>query len=220
MKNINSKEYWDQRFMSGDWSIKGGNNQTKQFALGQIKHLPIDSSFDGVILDFGCAEGDAFSVYREFFPKAKFIGVDLSQNAIETAKGKYGNFVDFYQGDDLFLKESGLRVDVLICSNVFEHLSNYEDILRNLLHISKKVIIVTPYNEYLDPRDVANEHVNTFTLSSFKDFKHRHIIFLCQGWSEFGFNLFFHVFFKNIFRFLLGKKTRNRSKKIMYIIEK
>lgn len=51
MKNINTKQYWEERFMTGDWESKGGENQTKQFAESQIKYIELSSNFSGTILE-------------------------------------------------------------------------------------------------------------------------------------------------------------------------
>ena len=80
-QNINTKDYWDSRFQSGDWATRGGRSQTENFARAQIKHLGIKSDFVGSICDFGCATGDAFPIYKHFFPNAKLIGVDFSSSA-------------------------------------------------------------------------------------------------------------------------------------------
>jgi len=94
---VNSKEYWDEKF-SLDWRKKGGNFQTINHAKGYVPLLGIPKGFNGSICDFGCAEGDAFKVYRKYFPKAKFIGVDFSENAISIARKRYGSFVNFIVG--------------------------------------------------------------------------------------------------------------------------
>jgi cyclopropane fatty-acyl-phospholipid synthase-like methyltransferase len=116
-QNINSKAYWDQRFASNDWEEKNGRMQTEKIAKGQIKHFSISNDFDGTIMDFGCGLGDAIPVYWLNFLKAKLMGIDISQIAIDKCNEKYGEMATFIQGDF----KSAPEVDVIIASNVFEH---------------------------------------------------------------------------------------------------
>ena len=65
MENINTKEYWEKRFSTGDWEKSKGKTQTEDFAKSQVKYLNISKNFSGTILDFGCGLGDAFPVYKK-----------------------------------------------------------------------------------------------------------------------------------------------------------
>jgi len=86
INNLNTQEYWDHRFSSGDWEESNGRKQTKYFAMSLIKHLKIQKDFTGSILDYGCGLGDAIPVYKLYFPKAKLYGVDISSTMLTTAK--------------------------------------------------------------------------------------------------------------------------------------
>ena len=57
--NINSQDYWDERFLSGSWEAKMGRDQTAFFAKDILRLINIPPQFSGKILDFGCALGDA-----------------------------------------------------------------------------------------------------------------------------------------------------------------
>jgi len=99
MNNINTKAYWDNRFKT-DWEEKAGRSQTADFAKAQIPYFDISPDFDGSILDFGCGLGDAIPIYKEFYPKAKLYGVDISSVGIEKCKGSYGCLADFTAGTE------------------------------------------------------------------------------------------------------------------------
>ena len=73
MVNINTKQYWDNRF-THNWEKWNGRLQTRYFAEDQAPYLELPPNFDGIILDFGCGLGDAMPIYRKNFPKAKLIG--------------------------------------------------------------------------------------------------------------------------------------------------
>lgn len=208
--NINSKEYWDTRFSTGDWEKHGGRSQTTSFALGQMPMLKIQSDFSGTILDFGCGLGDAIPVYHKYFPHAKLIGLDISESGIDICKKKYGNIADFIQGDYL----STPVADVIIASNVFEHLTNDIQIAKELLLRCSELYIIVPYKENIVPN---GEHINSYDENHFNEIGHcACCIFSCKGWSQYGLDLFYHVYFKNIFRLMLAKQIIRRNKQILF----
>jgi SAM-dependent methyltransferase len=210
MMNINTKSYWDNRFVSGDWEQKSGRNQTQQFANSQILELNIDRDFSGTILDFGCGLGDAFPIYRIAYPNAKLIGLDISEEAIKKCKETYGNLGEFICGDHLAVPV----VDIIIASNVFEHLSNDSEIAIELKKRCKILFIIVPYSEELS---LDNEHVNSYNENSFNSFLNKTFkIFKSKGWSEYGFDLYFNIHLKNIAKYFLGRPIRKRRKQIIF----
>ena len=211
--NINTKEYWDDRFSSDDWEKKRGRWQTESFAKGQIKRLNIASDFTGALLDFGCGLGDAMPIYKENFPYAELIGMDISQSAIDKCRDKYNEIATFMQGDH----SSTPEVDVIIASNVFEHLSDDRDIAKHLLSKCRYLFIVVPYKEM----PLCSEHINSYDEHYFSALgKYNYTIFPCIGWTQYGIRgLWYNVYFKNIFRFFLGKKPCSRAMQIMFRFE-
>ncbi len=212
MSNINTKQYWDDRFKSGDWEMKQGRQQTTLLAKSQIKHIEINSDFSGTILDFGCGFGDAIPIYRERFPLAKFIGLDISETAIEKCKQKYGDIATFICGDYSIVPD----VDIILASNVFEHLSNDKNIAKSLMSKCNILFIIVPYKEVLIPN---NEHINSYVESSFEMIGNcKTKIFISRGWTQFGFKLIYHIYLKNLIKLLIGKPIMSRSKQIMFKI--
>jgi hypothetical protein len=211
MDNINTKHFWEERFSSGDWIERGGEDQTRGFAESQIEHFDIQRDFDGTILDFGCALGNSMPVYRQAYPNAKLIGLDFSEHAIAAGRNKYGEFADFICGDTASVPE----VDVIIASNVFEHLSNDIEIAKQLFRRCETLYIIVPYKEELVPND---QHVNSYDEGYFSQIEARceSKVFLSAGWTQYGFKLLYEVYFKNIIRLLVLRKPRQRAKQIMF----
>jgi len=216
MNNINTKQYWDDRFSSGNWEEKRGRNQTEGFAKSQIKQLRIKKYFSGTILDFGCGLGDAFPIYKKAYPKAKFIGIDISEAAIAKCKTNFGDIANFISGTEKEVPS----VDIIISSNVFEHLSNDIKIARELKQKCKVLYIIVPYKENLNA-SLCSEHVNSYDNNSFDKISSNIEIkiFRSEGWGESNKDLIFKVYFKNIGRFLLGRKLRRKVQQIMYKIQ-
>lgn len=210
--NINTKDYWEHRFKSGDWERKQGRRQTQQFAEAHIKYLKIAPHFSGVILDFGCGLGDAIPVYRSAFPYATLIGMDISQAAVSACRKKYGGFAQFIQGTHLDVPE----VDIIIASNIFEHLSNDMRVAEHLLTKCRDLFIITPYRESLKP---GTEHVNSYDKNSFSALKPiDYMIFYCPGWGSRGWRFWLIECSKNIFRPFFGKRIIYRQKQIIFHI--
>ncbi|MBI3756315.1 MAG: class I SAM-dependent methyltransferase [Deltaproteobacteria bacterium] len=207
--NVNTKEYWEQRFSSGDWEEKRGRWQTGSFARGQLPYLRIGEDFEGTILDFGCGLGDAMEIYRENIPKAKLIGIDISPSAIELCQMKYGSIATFMQGDYKVVP----YVDVIIASNVFEHLSDDREVARSLLSKCKDLYVVVPYKEW----PLYPEHINTYDENCYSDIgEYDWKVFPCKGWSLYGWRLWYHIYFKNIFRLILRRRLKHRGLQIVF----
>ncbi len=208
--NINTLGYWNRRFSSGDWEEKGGRQQSSLFAKAQVDLLRIGPDFRGKVLDFGCGMGDAMPVYRSRFPSATLVGLDLSPAAIGQCRAAYGQFATFLAGDHTCAPEA----DVIIASNVFEHLTNDDEVAEHLLRKCRELYIVVPYKERIVP---GTEHVNSYDETAFPTLGPReHVVFLARGWSQYGWDLWFHVYLKNLARPLFGKRLVRRYRQIMF----
>lgn len=207
--NINTKSYWNDRFASGDWEDKNGRLQTTQFALSQIQFIGLSAQFEGTILDFGCGLGDAIPVYNKHYPKAKLLGLDHSESAISLCRMKYGEMAEFICGD---VKEVP-NVDVIIASNVLEHISNDEAVIASLLSKCSQLYIFVPYKK----RPLCSEHVNYYDKKSYCKFAPiETLVFFTPGWTQYGYNLLVNVYLKNLVRPFFGKPRIQRNKQIMF----
>lgn len=207
----NSKEYWDKRFRSLDWRKKGGNFQTINHAKRYVPLLGIPKGFNGSICDFGCAEGDAFKVYRKYFPKAKFIGVDFSENAISIARERYGRNVNFIVGDEKCVPSS----DIIITSHVIEHLENDKDVVSQLRFKCKRLFIIVPVEE----ENSCEEHRRIYSLSSYDELKPKRVIICKAGWSLSLSQLIYQIYIKNIARYLILGRIIKEPKQIIFEFE-
>lgn len=210
MININTKDYWDKRFGTGDWEDRGGRQQTHDFAVGLSRHIDLGRSFTGTILDFGCGLGDAIPVLRQRFPHAQLLGIDVSERAIEQCRRRYGELAEFRAGNH----EDVPAVDVIVASNVLEHLSDDQTIAKALLIRCRHLFIQVPYRQEIVP---GTEHVNSYDDRSFDRLGvHCRRIFACRGWSEYGCRRWIDIHLRNIQR-LIGRIPRaSRSRQILY----
>lgn len=209
MADINSKSYWNTRFSSGDWERKNGRSQTENFAKAQTRYFALQHTFRGRIVDFGCGLGDAIPVYRKHFPHARLIGLDFSAVAIQECKRKYGHIAEFVCGE----ADSVPMSEVIVASNVLEHLQDDEALVHLLLEKCKFLYIIVPYKEVIGS---INEHIRSYDENSFKNFTPSVRIFPAKGWSQYGKSLYLDIYIKNILRPLFRKNRVRRNKQIMF----
>jgi SAM-dependent methyltransferase len=211
--NINTKEYWDQRFSSGDWENRSGRMQTINFVKGQLPFFRIPQDFRGTIVDFGCGLGDAMDIYKKSFPNADLVGIDISQSAIDKCREKFNSIARFIQGD----YKAVPSCDIIIASNVLEHISSDIEIVNTFINKCNELYIIVPYKEW----PLCSEHVNTYDEAYYSSIgNYRWVIFTCVGWSQIRFKLWYNVYFKNIFRKLLRRPIDCQKKQIMFHIRR
>lgn len=213
MMNVNTKSHWDGRFNSGDWNVVGGHAQTSQFARAQVKRIPLSSRFSGRIIDFGCGAGDAAPIFRKAWPRATLCGIDFSKAAIDLAASRFGDIAEFVVGSH----DSCPEADVIIASNVMEHLDDDIEVVRKLLGKCQDLYVIVPFEEQF----LIDEHIRRYNRSSFSSFDVRNIaVFACRGWSHYGLrDRWWNVHAKNLLRPLFGRVKLNRRLQVMYRIK-
>lgn len=161
--SINSKQYWEQRFIN-DWEENSGRQQTLYFC--QLAESLFPDWFNALLIegatvaDVGCAEGDCTHFLASRYPKSTFTGIDFSGTAIQKAKSYYPEQT-FIQGS---IQEIDLNFDVVFTSNTLEHFTEPFEILKHLFRITNKYLaILIPFQEY----ERFKEHFYTFDYHDF-----------------------------------------------------
>lgn len=97
------------------------------------------------VADIGCEQGTLTNYLKKQFPEKKVLAIDVVD------KNRYN--LDVILWDIQEDPPEGLEADVVVASEVLEHIRWWKDALKNLLKITKKKLILTfPYgNSYLDP---------------------------------------------------------------------
>lgn len=165
--DINSMDYWQERFKTKNWLANGGRNQSIYFMRLLLNNLSYDIYQDILnnsmgIIDFGCATGDSVFCLSYAFSTSQVCGYDFSSEAIKLAQLYYPdiNFIDKLNLDE--------KYDVCTCSNVLEHFySPLEQIISRLEMVNKYYIILVPYKE--NPKRLVPEHFFSFDENFFPD---------------------------------------------------
>jgi hypothetical protein len=160
-QNINTAEYWDNRFRSKDWN-RLGRQQTREYAKANLEMFSLGPDFAGHIVEFGCALGDSIPVLIGKYPNSKITGIDISESAIETCKKRFGKYAGFIPGDHHVVPVA----DVIIASHVMEHITDDRIVVIELLSKCRDLYIIVPFRE--DP--LYKEHVNYYDTDYYDTF--------------------------------------------------
>jgi len=165
----NSEEGNDNHFQPGGlFDLNNGSQQTRLFAEAFHRHVKVPLAADFSLLDAGCALGDALPVWRKYYPHARLHGCDFSAVAIRRCQEVYGDVASFFRAS---FKDISAYYDVIYCSNVLEHFSDYLRIAEILLHHCSILYVLVPYMELRNGKPLSPEsgyyHKTTFHPSSF-----------------------------------------------------
>ena len=98
----------------------------------------------GVMLDVGCGEGRHIFGIMQDYPLMKCIGLDMDKESLEKAEEGYEYFKSISKAGAQFLKGSAYSlpfpdesIDLVVCSEVLEHLHEYNDAVKEIHRVLK-----------------------------------------------------------------------------------
>ena len=98
----------------------------------------------GVMLDVGCGEGRHIFGIMQDYPLMKCIGLDMDKESLEKAEEGYEYFKSISEAGVQFLKGSAYSlpfpdesIDLIVCSEVLEHLHEYNDAVKEIHRVLK-----------------------------------------------------------------------------------
>ncbi len=159
--NPTQKEIWELQYLKGDWDFLKNIEQLGLYSIivGYVNEL----KKDGTILDVGCGEG----VLQEKIGEnnySKYIGIDISANAINKALKKSSDKTQFLVADALNY-EPNQKFGVIIFNEILYYFSEKQiiDILKKYENYLEKdgIIIVSMY------QNEANETIWNLLQSFF-----------------------------------------------------
>lgn len=129
-------------------------NPVKKFLIDNFKKNLLEVLEDcepfEYIADLGCGEGFIIDTITARYSNVKIDGFDISQSALDIAKKKHPNF-NFYQSDVKELPEPAKtgKYDLVILTEVLEHIDDYKKVLENIQNMSFKSLIISVPDEPL-----------------------------------------------------------------------
>lgn len=101
------------------------------------------------LLDAGCGEGHLSQAFVSAWPSLDIVGVDASEDAINHANTLFPDAGEFFAADIFELPFSDNSFDLVVCSQVLEHLEKPGEAVRELKRVaSQNVLISVPLEPY------------------------------------------------------------------------
>lgn len=136
---------------------KKSTNLAKHTTKNPIERLVLKNFFATVVktlrplnidtvLDAGCGEGFTLDRLSREKIGSSYKGIEYDPEAVKIANKLYPK-LDIHEGDVLKLPYKNDSFDLVVCTEVLEHLENPRKAYRELLRVSKKYVLITVPNE-------------------------------------------------------------------------
>lgn len=145
-----------------------------------ILELARTQRFDS-LLDVGCGPGQLLAAFRERFGTRRLAGIDLSPAVIEANKRAMPS-AEFHVLD-IASGHLSDRFDLVVCSEVLEHIADSERALQNIRKMCSGSLIVTVPAGRVFPIDRAMGHHRHFTRAMLTDVLERSGFRVSVLWS-------------------------------------
>jgi hypothetical protein len=163
--NINTAEYWD-----GEWAKR--EERILPFYEKIVEDVLERTDGGGVVLDYGCGRGDLLQMMTD--AEIDCCGADISEKAVDICRerGLRAMRTDdtVPRPRDLFERFRGMtreldrdRWDVIVCTEVLEHIKDHRAKIRELLSRCDLLIYSVPLDCL--PPGLEREHLRVYTES-------------------------------------------------------
>jgi len=145
MNNTDINEQFFSEMWGGEWVFKYFENSAgSRWFLSMLSDLikKIDPNEVNTIVDLGCGVGVKSAYLAKQYPKAKVIGFDFAEPAIQAANNywKYKNLS--FSTDDV-TKDNSNKYDIVCMFDVLEHLEDWKNMLDKIVIIASKYIFLS-----------------------------------------------------------------------------
>lgn len=163
-----------ERYLGYVSKIKQKDNPLKFLANQELSYRPIYEFLKNKknlnILDIGCGHGYLTYAMKEMGNNVK--GIDISKNAIDSAKSNFGNY---YSNCNLKNHQAEKKYNLIVATELIEHLLDPFEFIQdclNLLTPEGTIILTTPNKDFIKnavwKTDLPPVHTFWFSKKSFK----------------------------------------------------
>lgn len=123
----------------------------------------------------GCGDGELLHTISSYFPEATYSGIDSSLFIIEQNKSRYPSY-QFNCADIVYLTNSKQSYDVVICSEVIEHILDYKKAIVSIANYVKPggILIITTQSGKRYYSDIKVGHTQHFTCNELNSLLQKH----------------------------------------------
>lgn len=133
-----------------------------RFILKQLNNI----SFNNLI-DIWCGDWYLLSLIKNNYPQKKYSGIDISDQTILENENKYKNlWISWYQWDLGKKIDISNTYDIVLCSEVIEHIDDWKQVIDNLSKLTshKWYCILTTQSWKRYNSDINIWHIKHFSL--------------------------------------------------------
>jgi 2-polyprenyl-3-methyl-5-hydroxy-6-metoxy-1,4-benzoquinol methylase len=137
------------------------------------------------LLDYGCGEGFVLSLIAQQHPQLSLTGCDINQQALDLA-AKAVPSANFFICNSTpssvkILKTTRQSFDIVLCTEVLEHVPHPEQLLQTISRLSRKFVILSvPHEPFFTLGNLASgkylstfgnhpEHIQHFSKRKFRN---------------------------------------------------
>jgi SAM-dependent methyltransferase len=117
------------------------------------------------VADIGCGEGSNLLYLSGHFPGAGLFGFDISSAAIEQAKQKVDASFAIL---DVERETSSGQYDLVVCSDVLEHVANDVAALKNIFQLTGKYVIIASVQGRMRESEKKIGHVRSYAYGELR----------------------------------------------------
>ncbi|MFA5358409.1 MAG: class I SAM-dependent methyltransferase [Patescibacteria group bacterium] len=166
-----------------------------QTLLKEINNLQIEN-----IIDIGCGEGFTLDRIQKSSINKELVGIDSSLVAVNLGKELFPQ-LDLRLGNIYQLPFPDKSFDLVVCTEVLEHLENPSQALQEIVRMAKKYIILSvPHEPFFSLRNILQGkhlkrlgntpgHINWWTEAKFKKFVEKENITILKTRHPFPFTM-------------------------------
>ncbi len=174
----------DTAYLSSEDLLAFYENEAKEVPIfGSLREISLVENIAHVLprsfsnlIDVGCGEGYLLYALQKKWKDAQYFGFDLTQGRI-TATQKNVPSALLLRGDVLHLPFPDNAFDIVVCSELLEHMEAYQHVVDELLRITRKRLVITVPNELplvkimcpkCKTKHYYDGHVNYFTAEKLR----------------------------------------------------